>query len=268
MKYTKKHFEGLGKSEREKLSAILRNTKTTISIAEASDVLNLSRIQTAKLLAHFAKKGWLSRIKQGIYVSVPLTSPTSDIALEDPLVIAEKLFSPCYIGGWSAAEYWGMTEQIFNTIVIFTTQKPRNRKPIIHNIQYNLHTIKPELFFGFKDEWRDNIKIKISDPSRIIVDMLASPGLVGGLRPAIDVLQYYFRSEMKNIKTLEKYLHVYNNGAIYKRLGFLLEKYFPYEKKMIQICKNNMTKGKTKLDPSLDCKTLITKWRLWIPRDG
>ena len=35
-------------------------------------------------------------------------------SLEDPLVIAEKLFSPCYVGGWSAAEYWGITEQIFN----------------------------------------------------------------------------------------------------------------------------------------------------------
>jgi len=266
MKYTKEQLKGLGKSEREKLAAILRNTKATISIAEASDILNLSQTQTAKLLAHFTKKGWLSRIKQGIYISVPLTSPIPDIALEDTLVIAEKLFSPCYIGGWSAAEYWGMTEQIFRTIVVFTKQKPRNRKPIIHGIQYNLHTIRPNLFFGFKNEWRNNIKVKISDPSRTIIDMLANPSLGGGLRPTVDMLQYYFKSEMKDIQTLERYLHIYNNGAIYKRLGFLLEKYFPLEENMIQTCKNNITQGKIKLDPSLDCKKLITKWQLWIPR--
>jgi Predicted transcriptional regulator len=148
MEYTKTHFSGLGKLERERLAIILRNTKATISVAEAANILNLSRVQMAKLLSHYAKKGWLSRICYGVYIPVPLTSSTTDVTLEDPLVIAEKLFSPCYVGGWSAAEYWGMTEQIFRTIVVFTTRKPRNRKPIIHHIQYILHTIKPKLFLA------------------------------------------------------------------------------------------------------------------------
>jgi len=268
MNYTKKtNFSGLGKSEREKLAIILRGTKTTISVAEAANILNLSRVQAAKILSWYTRKGWLSRISCGIYIPVPLTSSTADIILEDPLVIAEKLFSPCYIGGWSAAEHWGMTEQIFRTIVVFTTRKPRNRKPIIHHIQYILHTIKPTLFFGFKTQWRNDVKINISDPTRTIIDMLADPTLGGGLRPTLDILQYYFGSSIKDNEALEKYLQTYNNGAIYKRLGFLLEKYFPHEEKLIQICKNNITKGKTQLGPTLDCKTLITKWQLWVPRN-
>jgi hypothetical protein len=31
-------------------------------------------------------------------------------------LVAHKLFSPCYIGGWIAAHHWGLTEQIFNSI--------------------------------------------------------------------------------------------------------------------------------------------------------
>ena len=251
MKYTKIRFSGLGKSEREKLAIILRNTKATISVAETANILNISRVQAAKLLSLYAKKGWLSRISYGVYIPVPLTSSTADITLEDPLVIAEKLFSPCYISGWSAAEYWGMTEQIFRTIVVFTTRKPRNRKPVIHHIQYILHTIKPTLFFGFKTEWRDNVKVNIADPTKTIIDMLADPTLGGGIRFTLDILQYYFESEMKDNVTLEKYLQTYNNGALYKRLGFLLEKHFPHEEKMIQICRNNITKGKTQLDSSI-----------------
>ena len=161
MKGTKKEIKGLGKLERERLATILRNTNATISVAEAANILHLSHIQAAKLLSCYTKKGWLSRISYGVYIPVPLSSPTADIALEDPLVIAEKLFSPCYIGGWSAAEYWNMTEQIFNTILVFTTRKPRNRKPIIHQIPYIIHTIKLTLLFGYKKEWRNNIKINI-----------------------------------------------------------------------------------------------------------
>jgi len=43
-------------------------------------------------------------------VSVPLESRTADVPLEDPWLIAERLFAPCYIGGWSAAEYLDLTE--------------------------------------------------------------------------------------------------------------------------------------------------------------
>jgi hypothetical protein len=97
--------------------------------------------------------------------------------------------------------------------------------------------------------------------------MLANPVLGGGLRPTLDILQYYFKSEMQDNGALKKYLKTYNNGAVYKKLGFLLEKYFPHEKTMIQICKNNTTKGKTELDSTLDCKVLITKWQLWVPQN-
>lgn len=45
---------------------------------------------------------------------------TSDVIPEEPFVIAEKLFSPCYIGGINAANYWDLTEQIFRTITVMT----------------------------------------------------------------------------------------------------------------------------------------------------
>src|SRR3990172_7997678 len=125
---------GIGKKDRARLSAILRETKGTVSVGDAADILKISPTDAAKMLSRWAKKGWLSRVRRGLYVRVPLESRTSDIPLEDPWIIADRLFSPCYIGGWSAAEYWDFTEQIFRTIVVMTIRKPRDRSPNIKEI--------------------------------------------------------------------------------------------------------------------------------------
>jgi len=104
---------GIGKRSRLKLAKLLRDTKGTISVEQATGSLDLSPKKAAKTLAWWAKQGWLSRVRRGLYVPVPLETRTGDVALEDPWLVAERLFAPCYIGGWSAAEHWDLTEQIF-----------------------------------------------------------------------------------------------------------------------------------------------------------
>ncbi len=129
---------GLGKVDRERIAAIIRGTKGTISTGEAAEILRVSSADAAKMLSRWSRKGWLSRVKRGLYIPVPLESRTADVPLEDPWLIAERLYSPCYIGGWSAAEYWDLTEQIFRTVVVMTTQKPRDRRPAISHCLYYL----------------------------------------------------------------------------------------------------------------------------------
>ena len=97
---------GLGKQSRGRLAQILRNTKGTLTVEQAADILNLRSTQAAKLLARWAEQGWLSRVRRGLYVPVPLEARSSDVALEDSWAIVDQLFDPCYIGGWSTAEHW------------------------------------------------------------------------------------------------------------------------------------------------------------------
>ena len=73
---------GIGKADRERLSSILRGTKGTISVAEAAKILDLPGTDVAKMLSRWAKKGWLSRVRRGLYIPVPLESKTADISLE------------------------------------------------------------------------------------------------------------------------------------------------------------------------------------------
>lgn len=115
---------------------------------------------------------------------------------------SRKIYSPCYIAGWSAGEYWGLTEQIFRTVVAFTTQSPRNRTPSIKGTDFILHTIPKEAMFGLKSLWRGQIRVSISDPTRTILDFLANPKLGGGIRHCSDMLIEYLKSEDKNLKLL------------------------------------------------------------------
>lgn len=258
---------GIGKLDRERITALLRGTKGTISIDEATKILGMSRENAAKRLARWASKGWLLRVKRGLYVPVPLESATKNIALEDPWIVADKLYQPCYIGGWSAAEYWGLTEQIFRTIIIKTTHKQKNHQPIIKGTRFLLITTSQEKFFGLKTIWRGQTKVLVSDPSRTVLDLLDEPKLGGGIRPVMDIFKEYLASEHNNLNLLLDYAIRINNGAVFKRLGFLLERYSPQEREMIEACKAQLTKGNSKIDPQLKSDVLVTRWHLWIPKE-
>lgn len=258
-------LSGIGKEDRKRLSEIFRETKGTISVKDAADILKANSTDAAKMLSRWAKKGWLSRVRRGLYVRVPLESPTSDIPLEDPWIVADRLFSPCHIGGWSAAEYWDLTEQIFRTVVVMTAQRPRDRALVIKGTSFMLRTISEKALFGTKPVWKGQVKVLVSDPTRTILDMLADPKLGGGIRPTADIFQGYLKSENKNIQLLIDYAKRLGNGAVFKRLGFLLERYAPDQEAEMNECKDQLTKGNARLDPGLRADKLITRWRLWIP---
>ncbi len=256
---------GLGKEDRKRLSAILRETKGTITVREAAEILKVPRSDAAKMLSRWTKRGWLSRVRRGLYIQVPLESRTADIPLADPWVIADRLFSPCYIGGWTAAEYWGLTEQIFRTVVVMTSRQVRDRTPIIKGTNFLVRTISEKTLFGTKPVWRGQIKVSVSDPERTILDMLDAPKLAGGIRPTADILSSYLKSEKMNLKLLISYAKRLGNGAVFKRLGFLLERLAPEQKGFIEECRTMLTKGNAKLDPALKAEQMVTRWRLWVP---
>lgn len=268
MKYIKEtKLLGLGRLERERLSQLLRAIKVTASVAQAAITWRMHRSQAAKLLSWYQKKGWVRRIARGVYIAVPLSSPTAEVVPEEPFVIAEKLFSPCYIGGSSAANYWNLTEQIFQTITVMTEKLISNRKQIIANTKYVIHTIKPIYFFGLKTVWFDGVKVKVSDPTRTIIDMVMYPHFCGGIRFVEDVLKNYFQSNGKNVNLLINYLEKITNGAAIKRLGYLVEKNFPAETKLIDFCLYHLTKGYVKLSTAARCSRIVTRWRLWVPEN-
>lgn len=266
MKYSQnEQILGLGQEERRKFARLLQDTKGVITVENASKTWSLNRSQAAKILSWYNKKGWLRRISQGVYIPVPLSSETRDVIPEEPFVVAAELFAPCYIGGMNAANYWDLTEQIFQSITVMTSKIIAKRNQIIAGTEYKIHTLKPEAFFGLKSIWFGEVKVKISDPTRTLVDMLMYPQFCGGIAFISDVLQNYLASEQKDIDCLIDYLKKANNGAALKRLGFLLEANESDELDLMAYLQDNLTQGYAKLNPEQECPRLIRKWRIWVP---
>jgi len=257
---------GLGKLDRSRLALILKKTAAAITVKQAAQVLSVSENRARLLLGNWCRKGWLSRVKHGVYVPVPLQSSTPDVMVDEPWVLGQFLFNPCYIGGWRAAAHWDFTEQIFDSTFILTTKKVRVHEQTLKGVRYQVKTIKNERLFGTKKIWIDNKPVEISDPSRTIIDILNDPFLAGGGRMMADMFAAYMKSEHKTPSLLISYAEKMGSGAIFKRMGFLLEKLFPTETELIQKCRHKIRSGYSQLDPNNPGKTLITQWGLWVPK--
>lgn len=250
---------------RERLGKLLREGGDVLTIENAARILGIGRGDAAKVLARWCKQGWLSRIKRGVYVPVPVESISKDRALEDAWIVIPDLFGPAYVGGWSAAEHWDLTEQIFRDICVFTTRPVANRHQVIHNIPFVVTHISPDQQFGTKTVWKKEKKLSASDPSRTIVDMLSNPWTGGGIEHVIDCFRNYMKSSHVNPQQLVEYAERLGNAAVFKRLGFLAERLLGEDHLLVPACKSRMSKGNAQLDPALKGDTLITRWRLFVP---
>jgi len=256
---------GLRRISRERLSKVLRQARGGISPADASRALNVKQAEAARFLSQWASRGWLTRVRRGLYVPVPLESSTADLPLEDTWVVAARLFAPCYIGGWSAATHWGLTEQLFRSTLVVTTRRPRARRVEARGTVYVLRTVGVEAMFGLKPIWRGKARVNVSDPTRTMLDLLDTPALGGGIRSVLDMLLSWLASEYRDPKLLIRYAEQLGNKAVFKRLGFLAATFTPQEKELIADCRKRLSAGIAKIDPKLPADRLATAWRLWIP---
>lgn len=256
---------GLSATSREQLSRLLRDSPSVLTAGVAASTLGLTHAAAARKLAVWSRAGWLARIRRGAYVPVPIESASADIALEDPWSVAAVMYSPCYIGGWSAAEHWGLTEQIFGSLCVMTATRPRDRRPVLRKTRFELHTVSPSSFIGLKAVWRGSARVQVSDPVRTIIDMLADPALAGGVRHLIEMLETFLHDRPKEAAKLAGYASELGIGSVFKRLGYLLQRNHPGEVALIELCRKSLSAGYAKLDPALPADRLVTAWRLWVP---
>lgn len=249
---------------RSQLASVIRSAGDVIEIESATRALGISRVDAAKRLARWTKQGWLRRVGSGAYVPVSLDSLTSEHVLDDPWVLVPTLYSPAYIGGRTALEYWSLTEQIFKDIVVVTARPVRVRSQRRHGAEFTLKHIQKTKIFGTTPVWRHHTKVAISDVHRTIVDVLDDPKLGGGMQHVADCVYAYLGRSDRDDTLLIQYADQLGNGAVFKRLGYILENR-PQTEQLGSECLKRITKGNAKLDPSLKGDRLITKWHLFVP---
>lgn len=250
---------------RAKLVAVVRGAGDVIKIDDVVETLSVTRKEAARLLARWARQGWLRRVGPGVYVPVSLDSLGSEHVLTDPWVLVPALYAPAYVGGWSAAEYWGLTEQLFREIVVMTAQAVRRSRDERHGALFALHHTQEKNIFGTRPVWRGASKVPVSDVHRTIIDMLNDPAVGGGIQHVSDCFAAYLKRSDRKDELLIDYAEKLGNRAVFKRLGFLAEQH-PDTAGIIGNCQLRLSKGNARLDSTLECSRLVSKWRLWVPQ--
>jgi len=249
---------------RKDLSLVLENSKGLVTIAVVAETLNLSRVKASKRLSQWAKQGLLKRVGPGTYLPVPLELLESPRILEDGWILVPELFLPGYVGGWTAAEHHGLTEQLFRETVVITSKSFRSKKQTIDGSRFLLKLVTPKKIFGTENVWSGQTKIPVSDIEKTIIDMLDTPFIGGGIQHVAECYKTYIKHPDKNLEKLITYAEQLGNGAVFKRLGYLSEQN-PETETLAQACQTKLTQGNSKLDPAIDCPRLVTRWKLFIP---
>jgi predicted transcriptional regulator of viral defense system len=235
-----------------------------VAVPDAAEAWGTSSRTAALHLAALARRGWIHRIRRGLYYLSPLESGPGVVA-EDPWILADTLFAPCYIGGWSAAEHWGLTEQLFRSTLVATAAHIRHRKTTVLGSEFRLVRVSGERVQGATAVWRSGTRVHVSSPTRTLVDALRDPSWVGGVRHLIQLLGGYRESSGASEARLVEDLERYGNGAANKRAGFLAERTWPDAHALIGAAARRRTTGVIKLDPAVARRGRMNRrWGLWV----
>lgn len=261
---TRQYSAGVSAANRRHLDALHRSTTGPFTVREAAGVLRLSPLEAAQKLARWRAQGWVTRIRRGLYVVVPLGASAAAWTA-DAWATVTRAFAPCYVGGWSAAEHWGFTEQLFAATVVLTTRDVRPREGDLGGVRYLARRIPGRRVFGTRRVWRDRVAVEVSDPTRTVVDVLDEPRLGGGARHVAEILRAYLGSEHRDDRLLLEYAHRLGNRAVFKRLGFLAEALGTPAEAIVAECARHLSAGYARLDPSGPRRgRLVRRWRLQV----
>jgi len=238
-----------------------------VSVGDAARALDEPRSRAARRLAALARGGWIERAKRGVYLVRPLeAAPGQRTVAEDPWIVAHELFAPCYVGGWSAAEYWSLTDQIFASTLVVTAASVRSTSQNLLGHPYRLFRVPESRITGALSRvWRGSSRVLVSSPERTIADCLRNPALCGGVRHLADIMREYGNGADADFQTLAEAMRDVGNGAAWKRCGYLAEIVWPGERALADTATRNLTTGYSRLDPSIERRgRLVTRWRLWV----
>jgi predicted transcriptional regulator of viral defense system len=211
---------GISQREAEFLSRLAAENRAVFRYAEVGDYWP-DPASAQHALSRLQRGGWLKRIERGLYMLVPLSAGPDRVWTENALVIGTRLIEPSAIAYWSALRFWNLTEQVPQTVFVQSPRRKLQPRQIVIGVQYQFVTIRASRFFGSARRAVDGQPIPVTDREKSIVDAADRPELCGGIWQLAQALRGHW-AEVDWPK-LDAYLIRFASGAVYKRLGYLVE---------------------------------------------
>jgi len=252
--------KGIGKVGTELLTGLSEGNRSIFTVEDAARVLGRDKSDVRKLLHDLAKNEWVMRLSRNRYLILPLEAGTAPKFTEHEFIIASHLVQPCYVGYWSALNYYGLTEQAPKTV--FVAAPKRKREVSIMGVDYKFIALSKKKFFGWENVWIGPNSVPLSSKEKTIIDCLDHPEYCGELAEAAKGL-WNAREEI-SFKLLFDCAKRLGNGAVLRRLGYLME-LFELEPKIVEKMNRRLSKSYSPLDPTKPKKgRYSSRWKLLL----
>ncbi len=200
-----------------------------------------------------SKRGWLVRIKRGLYIIITDISTLGFLDISS-LSVSQTLNNDSYVSFENALQYYGMFDQMLSGVEAVTYKRARNY--LVRESKYRFSHIKKNLYFGFETVIIEGREVKMAQKEKALLDILYFRSSGVNVDLVLEKLREYGENiDFKQLKTYSKAFGL----KFVREVGFLLD--------LLQIDTNDLyeneriRKGYSKM--SVNSSDFNAKWRLY-----
>ena len=212
----------LGPIEMNIVARLTYEKKTMVTAKDMDQLFNLSPEDRKQIVFRLKKKKIFSTIKPGVYVFSPLEAGPEGMGVDELLI--PPLFFPkknYYVGYSTMFNYYGFTEQLFQTVYVLNTTKRMEK--IICGLSYKFIKIMGNRMYGIEKIKVKDEEVNISSKEKTLIDLIYFSNPVGGIINASKIFTKIVLSNKCDIKKLVEYAVCFPNIKTRKRIGLILD---------------------------------------------
>lgn len=238
----------LGPTETRLLNRLAADGKVVFSTDQARAALGDTEKNVNKLLYRLTRKRWLLRLEKGKYLLLPLEAGMEGAYTVHEFVIAAHLVEPYAIAYASAFSFHDLFDLLPQTVLVATTRRKDDVSVDELGLRFRFVTLTSHKFFGFQTVTIEDHPVRITRPSKTLVDGLDRPDLCGGIVEVTKGIQRYAR-EYGDWERVTADAQLLGNRTVFKRLGYLAELAEVEVGEWLEDWRAEISAGETLLDP-------------------
>jgi predicted transcriptional regulator of viral defense system len=209
----------LSKNEAKIILELEWQGKSTITLEDLHHMLDGSESYSRYLAHRLVKKGWLERLRPGLFQLVPANRGREGVADTNPLVAGAALVSPYFFSFGTACTHYGLTEQRFSEVYIACQE--RRPAESIRGIRYVFVNMPEQRFFCFEDTRVLGSPVKMATLERALLDAIDRPRHAGGIG---EISRIAMRAAPRvSWDVLVDLTKRWGSSSLVQRLGYLMD---------------------------------------------
>ena len=209
-------------------------------------------------MASMVRSGKVVKIRNGLYAQID----NLGVPLTTKFEIASKINDESFVSHHSALEYYGVANQVFNTLTVGSKKKFNDFS--FDDVDYTRQAVKDYT----QVIYIVTAGVRIATLERAVVDCIENIDLGGGIDELLNALE---QIRVLDENRLAEILQAYNKVILYQKVGFILEQYkekYMLSDKFFADCKSRLTNQiKYFLNDEYSDIAYNSDWQLMAPKN-